>query len=55
MNWDEFEFVDDWNTLQPVITRISSMWDDHAELLYDYYFINVYNSLRAVDMLPNVE
>ena len=55
MDWNEFEFVDDWNTLQPVIARISSMWNDQAELLYDYNFINVYNALSAVDMLSDVE
>jgi len=55
MNWEEFEFVDDWNTLQPVIARISSMWNDQAELMYDYNMVNVYNALSAVDMLPHIE
>ncbi len=55
MNWEEFEFVDNWNALHPVIARISSMWDDQAELMYEYYFVNIYNSLSAVDMLPHVD
>jgi len=54
MNW-EFEFVDDWNTLQPVIAKISSLWDDQAEMMYDYNMCNVYNALSAVDMLPDIE
>jgi len=39
----------------PLLLRFSSMWDDHAELMYDYYFVNIYNSLSAVDMLPHVD
>ena len=53
MNWEEFEFIDDWNGLQPVIARISSKWEDQAELMYDYYFVNIYNSFSAIDMLPH--
>jgi hypothetical protein len=55
MQWDEFEFVDDMNTLHPVIVKISSMWDDHAELEFDYGMINIFNALGAVDLLPHVE
>jgi len=55
MNWEEFEFIDDWNGLHPVIAKISSMWEDQAELMYDYYFVNIYNSLSAVDMLPHID
>tara|TARA_R110000765_G_scaffold20037_3_gene52268 strand:+ start:6930 stop:7544 length:615 start_codon:yes stop_codon:yes gene_type:complete len=55
MNWDEFEFADDMNTLHPVIVKISSMWDDHAELMHDYGMINIFNALGAVDLLPHVD
>ena len=54
MNWEEFEFVDDWNTLHPVIAKISSMWDDHAELMHDYGMIKILSALSVVDMLPKV-
>lgn len=55
MNWEEFEFVDDMNTLHPVIVKISAMWDDQAELMYDYGMCNIFNALDAVDLLPHVE
>ena len=65
MEWDCYKFVDnggsdtlhkiDWNTLQPVIAKITSMWNDSAELMHDYGMINTFNAIDAVDMLPHVE
>ena len=65
MEWDCYKFVDnggsdtlhkiDWNTLQPVIAKISSMWNDTAELMHDYGMINTFNAIDAVDMLPHIE
>lgn len=55
MNWEEFEFVDDWNTIQPVISKISNEWADTAELLYDFNFINILHTDNVIDALPLVE
>ena len=55
MNWEEFEFVDDWNTIQPVISKITKEWTDTAELLYDYHFIDIYNCINVYEALPKVE
>ena len=55
MNWDEFEFVDNWNELQPVISKVFNDWDDTAELLYDYHFIDIYNCVSVYEALPKVE
>ena len=55
MNWDEFEFVNNWNDLQPVISEIFNRWDDTAELLYEYYFIDIYDCVSVYEALPKVE
>lgn len=55
MNWDEFEFVDNWNELQTVISKVFQEWDDTAELLYDYHFIDIYNCVSVYEALPKVE
>jgi|DEB0MinimDraft_10_1074344.scaffolds.fasta_scaffold42364_2 hypothetical protein len=55
MKWDEFEFVDNWNELQPVISKVFNDWDDTAELLYDYHFIDIYNCVSVNEALPKVE
>jgi hypothetical protein len=55
MNWDEFEFVNNWNDLQPVISEIFKRWNDTAELLYEYHFIDIYNCVSVYEALPKVE
>lgn len=55
MKWEEFEFVDNWNELQPVISKVFQEWDDTAELLYDYHFIDIYNCVSVYEALPKVE
>ena len=55
MNWDEFELVNTWDDLQPVISKVFNEWDDTAELLYDYHFIDIYNCVSVYEALPKVE